>query len=577
MSVLLLAISPFTSKSCVVFNKNYSFIKNLEAICDRYKINVLTAKKCIIERPKFPLRYEFGFGNWQKKRICVDLSFLLVVYGMKPLNSLSKNVKPTKFVRNLMKDVKVHEDELMLSLTSSEIDVEKLSEEEKQNSIGVSGKEISEVVKVLNENIKNIKEKASKMKKKKEKMAESHKILRLDGLKTNIKNILKPDYLIQEKEIDKNPMLRRAAVMNGNIVKEKEESNINKEKLSYKDILLKKPITISGSYGSSYGIYNSAGLLKECQESYSYTVQKKNEDVKRLKLSVINSELFAVESELEKISHLKYNVYEEEKRKERRISKSYFTERRRVLRMLVQDNSKPSNPPATGEKKVGIAHCVDTLSEFAKVIKSVETERKNHGSRFRILCDLETEEIGGVMKGRIFKKEKEEEKGKEKEEVFDLEKEKAVVRYRLKSFLSKKAKTQESGKQKEKGGKASKMVRKIDKFKNKRKERRTKLLKETTENQMDVKKINSFMTKIEHYKRGDSHIESIHPKRKEKVVLQPRKFVKVMEKYIPRELLSFKVEESRELDFNIYNTPKEWLEHVIQLKINKIRVVKLIE
>lgn len=573
MSVLSLAIFPFTSKSCIVFDKSYNFTKKLEAICEKYGVDVVEAKRCIIKKVKYPFRFEFKLNNWQRKRLCSDLSFLLVIYGLKPLGVQSKNVKPSKFVKALMRDVKVHEDELLSSNASGEIDIEKLNEKEEPNSIGVSGKEVAEVIGILDKSIEVSNERASKERKKTGKRIEYHKSMRLECMKTNVKNILKPDYLLCKKEIDRNPVLRKAAIMNGNIVKEKEQSNINTNKLSYKDILLEKPIIVSGAYGINYGMYDSANLLKECQEKYSdETHQGADNKIKQLKLSVINSELTSVESELEKISHMKFNVYEEEKRKERKLSKSYFTERRRVLRMLHQDNSNFSTHPVGKEKKIGIAHCNSTLSEFAKVIKSVEREKKNLGSRFRVLYELETEDVGGVIKGRSFKKEKEGEEPNNKTDL-NLVNEKSEVRYRLKGALAKKEKIKKYENVKTRTSK----MKKIEKFRSKRKENRTKLLKETDNDLKSVKKVTSFMTKIAHFKREDKHCENLHPKSKERIVLHPSKFVKIMEKYIPKELLSFKLNENKGLDFNIYSTPKEWLEHEIQFKINKIRRIKLIE
>lgn len=533
-------------------------------------MNVVEAKRCIIEKVKYPFRFEFKLNNWQRKRLCSDLSFLLVIYGLKPLGAQSKNVRPSKFVKELMRDVKVHEDELLSSHASGEIDIEKLNEKEEPNSIGVSGKEVAEVIGILDKSIEVFNERASKEKKKTGKRIEYHKSMRLECMKANVKNILKPDYLLCKKEIDKNPLFRKAAIMNGNIVKEKEQSNINTNKLSYKDILLEKPIIVSGAYGINYGMYDSVNLLKECQEKYSYEAHQKNDEkIKQLKLSVINSELTSVESELEKISHMKFNVYEEEKRKERKLSKSYFTERRRVLRMLHQDNSNSTACPTEKGKKIGMAHCNSTLSEFAKVIKSVEKEKKNLGSRFRILYDLETEDVGGVIKGKIFKKEEE----PNNKTDLSLVKEKSEVRYRLKGALAKKEKIKKYENTKTRTPK----MKKIEKFRSKRKENRTKLLKETNNDLKSVKRVTSFMTKIAHFKREDKHCENLHPKSKERIVFHPSKFIKIMEKYIPKELLSFRLNENKGLDFNIYNTPKEWLEHEIQFKINKIRRIKLIE
>lgn len=528
----------------------------METLCEHYGIKVTTVKECIISKDKIPFKY--SLKNWKRKRFCVDLSFILLIYGMKSLPCLSKEVRPTRFVRDLMKGVKVHESELISNNKESKIDIEKLkNEKDKENALKISGEEVALASEIISKNIENVENETNKKGKKK---VSRRIVSRLKGLETSLKKTIKPEFIEEEKDLYTKPLLKRAAIMNGNIVDKIEESNINSDKLSYKDILRSCPIKITHSFINNSKIYDSSELLGECQKVFSESIKnKKIIEERTLKSSVINLELRSVDEELKKIAEIKLHKYDDEKREEKRASKSYFTERRRVLRMLVQDNE-----PFKGIKKPdgGISSfCAkETLCSFAEVIKTVENEDKNYGSRYRVLLDLNTEDIGGVIKGKQVKK--------ESESSIDFEQgEKTVVKYRVKGAISKSTKHKNPKNSKKK-------KKKIEKMRNNRIKNRNNLLKETSEDKESSEKVINLFKRISHFKRGDRHFENKNPKEK-MIKMNERTMVKILEKYIPKEFLEFKPpNEKEDLEYKVYSNPKEWLEEQIQLKINKIRTTK---
>lgn len=281
---------------------------------------------------------------------------------------------------------------------------------------------------------------------------------------------------------------------------------------------------------------------------------------KTLKSSVINLELKSVEGELKKISEIKLTKYDEEKKEEKKMAKNYLTERRRVLRMLVQDN-EPLKNIKNPEGKVSSFCAKETLCDFAQVIKTVENEDKNYGSRYRILLDLNTEDVEGVIKGKQIKK--------DSEDAINFDQnEKSTVKYRTKGTLNKRLKY------KKPTDSQKKKKKKIEKLRNNRIKNRSNLLRETSESKESSEKVINLFKKISHLKRGDRHFENNRPKEKiEK--MNEKTMLKIFKKYIPEELLEFEFpNEKSDLEYNIYTTPKEWLDEQIQLKINKIRTIK---
>lgn len=554
-----------------MFDKSYGFTTKLEALCDHYNLKVSMVKKSIIDKDKF--RFVYNLNNWQRKRFSIDLSYILLLYGYKPLPGLTKNTKPTMFVRNLLRGTKIHEDELSVDNTNSFLNIEKLKNEKDKNILGISGEDVAEVAQVFEENITKMDEMLKNDKRKKRRAAEGVIVRRFKGLESNLKNLIKPEYLISKKEIDKKPFLKKVAQLDGNITKNKEESNINSDKLTYKDILLQKPIKITCNDSSKAKLYDSTDLIKRCQQVYFESASSKVHEERMLKLDLISLEARNTEAELKKInsvSHLKIK-HDESLRIDRKISKEYFTERKRALKMLREDNMHVSKIQSKSKIEIDEQDSIEVLKSFAKVVKTVESQNKNQGSRYRVLFDLNTEDVDGVVNGKVFKQDLI--KG---EEIKTIEgKLSSTTLYKFKGSVNKisKAKKMKDPKNREK----SPRFKKIEKERNKRKERRSKLLKEVVSDVSKIKKITEFMSKVSSVKRGDKHVENIRPIENYKVMSEI-KMLKIFERYIPKELINFNQEDDKKyLSYNIYNTPKEWLDHNIQLKLNKFRGFKIID
>lgn len=173
-----------------------------------------------------------------------------------------------------MKGVKVHESELVCNNKASKVDIEKLkNEKDKENTLKISGEEVASAFESINENIKNVEDEMNSRRGKKK--APKRIISRLRGLETNLKRVIKPEFIKEEKDLDTKPLLKRAAIMNGNIASKIEESNINSDKLSYKDILRSCPIKITHSFINNSEIFQSNDLLKECQKVFSKSIENR--------------------------------------------------------------------------------------------------------------------------------------------------------------------------------------------------------------------------------------------------------------------------------------------------------------
>lgn len=580
------------STPCFVFNKDPGYIHRFEKICEHYNTDYSKSIKCVSTRHM--IRSELKLKNWQSKRFAVDMSYLGVLFGIKPMRWLTNNLMPSQFVRDLTNGLKVHRSSIPKCTSNVEFDKEKIRDKgDCKNSLKVSGESVLSVINTVEKCIKNVedninrskerllencnqrdegeavdrskgrkekeKEREKKEEKKKERRIqasnESNKN-KLKNYKNNIVSVLKDDLLIFDgDEISNRKGFSKAAKRDSVIVEDKKDENVNKNKLDYKSILLDCPIKFNFNIAGTRVQSNTTEAFKNTYEAVkTENYKEKNAIETSRKVSFTETRVGEVNKSLSSLESGNRQV------------RDYMKEQRRALNMVISDlksNKENVFEPQNEGWTAGsyLRHDVNSIvkkcSSFARL------------SKFEVLRDNLLEDVPGVLKGKVYKEEATDLGG-----VGQLSKVDPYLNYRLKGEKLKIEKVK-----RKKSGQTKKTKNKKEKFENeveKRKRKRSVVLSESGAEKSEITDFQRFFNSVRSLKCLDKHDETTKP------IFQYVKcnFIKNIEANFTQEELTFGETISYlkydQKDDNMGFDYNEWLDMQVGKKIRNFRGFKII-
>lgn len=186
----------------------------------------------------------FGLRNWKTKRFKVDASYILMCGGLKPLKSIDRGIKPTRFVINLLKEHEQHCIPLAFEkkFRGSQVDLAKVENYLENNEDAPEA--LNDLVvceKVLN-NLENriVQMKTDKKHLKKQKFTEMKK---LRGYRAQNAAMLEEEFICKNDKSELFPHLYRAVVNNNKVAVS--GPLVEHKKKTFLEVLLTEKIKIS--------------------------------------------------------------------------------------------------------------------------------------------------------------------------------------------------------------------------------------------------------------------------------------------------------------------------------------------
>lgn len=550
---------------CFVFNKDPGYVHRFEKICEHYKTDYVESGRCVINRSFF--KEGLGLTNWQSKRFVVDLSYLGVLYGIKPIRGITNKIVPSVFVRELTKGLKVHRDSIPINKSSLGFNKEELLKIEKEtDALKLGGEKIVNVINTIEKCKKNVEEDIKDQNKGSGKGKRSRKLRELvknnsclENYRHRVIDFMRDKYLTGNvNEIEKRKGFSKVAKKENVVTEIKEEENVNKKSLTYKNVFLDTPCKLNLELGNKKVLVTTTEAFEETWKIIKRTRVKnviESEDQERRICTLL--ELSKIEEELKETTSREKGA------------RDFMKERRRALKMVESDIvKKMENSQLSLDEGNGIWGSVPILKhEVHSAIKSCESS--NRGSRFRILKDSFLEDLPEPFKGKIYKKEIE----KPAEECKVIGNLPSYCRYRLngelnKYEIAKKKKKNPNDKSKNKGKNKNKSAL--------REKKRNQVLTETGAEKSEIQDFRRFFNAVRSIKGLNNHTETKNP------IYSVRKgdvFKDILTNFTEEELnfnerkqIKEAEEENKRENLSVY----EWVDEQVRKKILKFRGFKLI-
>lgn len=445
----------------------------MEKLCEYYSVDIGVVKAQISRR--FFNGLELKMRNWKLKRYAVDISYLNVLYGVKPFRYLTKSIMPSSFVRNLLINVKINKNELEQRVVLDDLDKEKLKNSGCGNKYKKSGEDVVEAIDALEtarqkvcEKIDDLKKSVPDAKAKGEKKrilgiikSEEKDKSFLKNIESEIKMKIKPEYFTKtENYLDIYPAFKKAAEKDNIMMNpDEEEKIVSSKKMDYKDILLKYPVKLSlRDYKNDLKEVYSTEVFASNITSFNYIeLGQGSSGVQRLEFKLIASESQGKLLESEKKSMSGPN-------KGNKPAKLQVNEKLRATKMIINETKRDLEAL---KNKINEAKSETTMIDG--IVRLIQGSKdREWGSRFSILSDQCFEEFGEPFTG------------KDKSSIVEDDDSRSIEKMQTGSFKMRLNDKKRRKDAKEKGGKQSRKLEKsiktnIDKRKTNRSKKLTNL------------------------------------------------------------------------------------------------------
>lgn len=380
MSTLLLARSS-VRKSLIVFDKSVKFLGLIQDLSTYYNIDVGETRRVAETRTSFTI---MNMKNWQKKRFCVDLSYLLCLYGQKPLIYVCKNINPTAFILNLTKDIKIHKSSLKINPNKNSVDFEKLKNSGDCTKLEVKNEEIIKTF----ETLEKCKEKIIENDDGNRRSIVNRRVDSVVSKEKNLMKRMKPEIIKSSTYLESNERFIKSALGNKNIVEDKSEENINikREKLTFKDILLHYPLKVK----VDQRVTETTELFEESKKGFLGSVKNAAEySVCSKMVSIVNNDLNKTKRSISDLKSKAGKSYTEDERK----VKNYLKERKGALTALKKELDDEGSE---------ITHRTES-SRFFKYFSNLgeQIRKREENNSYKVLSTEYMDELDGPLKGYL--------------------------------------------------------------------------------------------------------------------------------------------------------------------------------
>lgn len=553
-----------------MFDKKPEYIFFLEKLCEHYSVDIGLVKAQISKR--FFNGLELKIGNWKLKRYAVDVSYLNVLYGVKPFRYLTKSIMPSTFIRNLLSDVKININELEQRVVLKDLDKEKLKNSVCDNRCKKSGEDVVEAIDSLEAASQKICNKISDLKAtipdvkvkggrrgifeaiKSENKDKSF----LENIEKEIKMKIKPEYFTKtENYLDVYPAFKRAAEKDKIIMSPDEEGkNISSKKMDYKDILLRYPIKLSlkDHRNDLKEVYSTQAFASNLTAFNFVELGQGANEIKKLEFKLTASESQGKLLESEKKSMSGPN-------KGNKPAKLQVNERLRATKMVISDTKRDLE---AWKNKVNETRSEMTLIDG--IVRLIQGSKdREWGSRFSVLSDQYFEDFGEPFVG------------KDKSRVKEVDNPDLVDKIQGGSFkmrINKKRKNNK-GSNNEQSSRVKKMIKSNV---NKREANRSKRLTELTGNKEEKKQIVSVLNVLKQVSVNKDRRKDGKLFLKMKYYKQNKKIEIIKNGFTMQELNS--VDQSSKNFYLTYEEDEdlsEWLKRSIEIKIRNIKSFSIVD